>query len=258
MSEKDQRVDVTKEGYKLAEQIVGKNLFDLQDSWAFFVINAIKAKELYARDKEYIVTEGGIRIIDAFSGRVLEGRRFSDGLQQALEAKEGLPVSAESQVVAKITYQNLFRVFPKLSGMTGTAFTEAPEILQTYNLRVLPIPTALPIARRDNDDAVFRTQAGKMKALLKNVLTTQEKGRPILIGTTSVAASEEMVQALRDLGIDAAVLNARPENVERESEIVSQAGRLGAVTVATNMAGRGTDIVLGGSAKVREGLFGWV
>ena len=147
VSEKDQRVDITKEGYRLAEQIIGKSLFDLQDSWAFFVLNAIKAKELYKKDKEYIIADGKIQIIDSFSGRVLEGRRFSDGLQQALEAKEGLPVSAESQVVAKITYQNLFRLFPRLSGMTGTAFTEAQEFLQTYKLRVLPIPTALPVAR---------------------------------------------------------------------------------------------------------------
>lgn len=249
VSEKDQKVDLTKQGYTFAEQIIGKNLFDLADPWAFYLLNAIKAQELYKRDREYIIVDGKVQIIDSFSGRVLEGRRFSDGLQQALEAKENLPVSAESQIVAKITYQNLFRLFPRLAGMTGTAYTEAPEFQSTYNLKVLPIPLALPLARRDNDDAVFRTQAGKMKALLKNVLTTHEKGRPVLIGTTSIATSEEMVQALADLGIKAALLNARPENIENESEIVSQAGRLGAVTVATNMAGRGTDIVLGGSAK---------
>lgn len=249
VSEKDQKVDITKEGYKFCEALVGKSLFDLADPWAFFLLNAIKAKELFRKDKEYIVVDGKVQIIDAFSGRVLEGRRFSDGLQQALEAKEGLAVSAESQVVAKITYQNLFRLFPRLAGMTGTAFTEASEFLQTYNLKVLPIPLALPLARRDNDDAVFRTQNGKLKALLKNVLTTHEKGRPVLIGTTSIQSSEELLAALKDLGVDAAVLNARPENIEREAEIVSQAGRLGAVTVATNMAGRGTDIILGGSAK---------
>lgn len=249
VSEKDQKVDITKEGYKFCEALVGKSLFDLADPWAFFLLNAIKAKELFRKDKEYIVVDGKVQIIDAFSGRVLEGRRFSDGLQQALEAKEGLAVSAESQIVAKITYQNLFRLFPRLAGMTGTAFTEASEFSQTYNLKVLPIPLALPLARRDNDDAVFRTQNGKLKALLKNVLTTHEKGRPVLIGTTSIQSSEEMLAALKDLGVEAAVLNARPENIEREAEIISQAGRLGAVTVATNMAGRGTDIILGGSAK---------
>mmetsp|Transcript_19540 Transcript_19540/g.18872 ORF Transcript_19540/g.18872 Transcript_19540/m.18872 type:complete len:1035 (-) Transcript_19540:297-3401(-) len=246
---KDQKVELTPAGFKYAEQIVGKNLFDLSDPWAFYIINALKAKELFKVDQEYIIKDGAISIIDAFSGRVLDGRRFTDGLQQSIEAKEKLLVSGETQVVAKVTYQNLFRLFPRLSGMTGTAFTEAAEFLDIYQLKVLPIPTALPVARRDNSDAVFRTKEGKLKALLRNVLTTHEKGRPCLIGTTSVESSEEMVQALKDLGIPAQVLNARPENVERESDIVAQAGRLGAVTVATNMAGRGTDILLGGSAK---------
>ena len=255
VSEKDQRVEITKEGYKVSEQVIGKNLFDLQDSWAFFLLNAIKAKELFRKDKEYMVVDGAdgggakVQLIDAFSGRVLEGRKFSDGLQQAIEAKEGVAVSSESQVVAKITYQNMFRLFPRLSGMTGTAMTEAGEFMQTYDLKVLPVPLALPNARRDNDDAVFRTQNGKMKALLKNVITTHEKGRPILIGTTSIQASEDIQSALTDLGLKVSVLNARPENVEKESDVVAQAGRLGAVTVATNMAGRGTDIVLGGSPK---------
>jgi len=252
VNKKDQKVDLTPAGYKFAEQIIGKQLFDLSDPWAFFIINALKAKELFLKDKEYIVSGGEVAIVDAFTGRVLTGRRFSDGLQQAIEAKEGLKVSSETQVVAKVTYQNLFRLFPKLSGMTGTAFTEAQEFFDVYQLKVLPIPTALPIARRDNSDAVFRTENGKLKALLKNILTTYENprgARPMLIGTTSVEKSEELVQALKDLGIPASVLNARPENVERESEVVAQAGRLGAVTVATNMAGRGTDILLGGSAK---------
>lgn len=213
------------------------------------MINAVKAKELYRKDTEYIVDQGTVSIIDSFTGRVLAGRRFTDGLQQSIEAKEGLRVSEETQVIAKVTYQNLFRLFPRLSGMTGTAFTEAMEFDEVYQLKVLPIPTALPIARRDNEDAVFRTQDGKMKALLRNVLSTHEKGRPILIGTTSLDDSEEMLAALKDFNISANILNARPENVERESDIVAQAGRLGAVTVATNMAGRGTDILLGGSAK---------
>ena len=142
-------------------------------------------------------------------------------------------MSEETEVIAKVTYQNLFRLFPNLSGMTGTALTEAEDFLEVYGLKVFPIPTALPVARRDNDDAVFRTKEGKMKALLKNVLSTHEKGRPILIGTTSVESSEEMVQALTDLGIEnVQVLNARPENVERESEIVSQAGRLGVLQIS--------------------------
>ena len=249
VNKKEQKVELTKAGYKYAEQIVGKSLFDLADPWAFYIINALKAKELFAKDQEYIVKDGAIAIVDTFSGRVLEGRRFTDGLQQSIEAKEKLTVSGETQVVAKVTYQNLFRLFPRLSGMTGTAFTEAAEFIDVYGLKVIPIPTALPVARRDNADAIFRTKDGKLKAMLKNVLTTYEKGRPVLIGTTSVESSEEIVAALKDLEIPTKVLNARPENVERESEIVSQAGRLGAVTVATNMAGRGTDILLGGSAK---------
>lgn len=201
VNKKDQKVELTPAGFKFAEQIVGKGLYELNDPWAFYIINALKAKELFIKDSEYIVQNGQISIVDSFTGRVLEGRRFSDGLQQAIEAKEGLTVSGETQVVAKITYQNLFRLFPKLSGMTGTAFTEAQEFLETYKLKVLPIPTALPIARRDNPDAVFRTQNGKMKALLKNVLTTHEKGKPVLIGTTSVEQSEEVTQALSDLGM---------------------------------------------------------
>ncbi|KAJ1418833.1 P-loop containing nucleoside triphosphate hydrolase protein, partial [Ochromonadaceae sp. CCMP2298] len=249
VNEKDQKVELSAAGFKFAEQIIGKGLYELADPWAYFVINGLKAKELFLKDKQYIVDGAGISIIDAFTGRVLTGRRFTDGLQQAIEAKEKITVSSETQTVAKVTYQNLFRLFPKLAGMTGTAFTDASEFLDTYGLKVMPIPTALPIARRDNGDAVFRTQEGKMKALLRNVLTNHEKGRPILIGTTSVEASEDTVQALRGLGVNAKVLNARPENVERESEVVAQAGRVGAVTVATNMAGRGTDILLGGSAK---------
>merc|ERR1711871_1229056 len=246
---KEQKIQITQKGYKYAEQILGKGLFDLKDSWAFFILNALKAKELYNEGSEYIIDNNEIRVIDSFSGRVLEGRRFSDGIQRSIEAKESLTISSETQTVAKITYQNLFRLFPKLSGMTGTAFTEASEFIDVYNLRVLPIPTALPIARRDNPDAVFRTQTGKMKALLKNVITNHEKGRPILIGTTSVESSEEIAKALRDLEIKVNVLNAKPENVEFESETVAQAGRINAVTVATNMAGRGTDILLGGSSK---------
>lgn len=254
VNEKERKIELTPAGFKYCEKIVGKNLYDLVDPWAYYIINAVKAKELYIRDKQYIVAEGPdggseISIVDEFTGRVLTGRRFTDGLQQAIEAKENIGVSGETQVVAKVTYQNLFRLFPQLSGMTGTAFTEAAEFLDVYDLKVLPIPTALPVARRDSDDAVFRTINGKTKALLKNVLTTHDRQRPVLIGTDSVEKSEELAAALKDLGINAEVLNARPENVERESEIVSQAGRLGAVTVSTNMAGRGTDILLGGSAK---------
>jgi preprotein translocase subunit SecA len=195
------KVEITQSGYQFIESVLKKSLFDLQDPWAFYILNAIKANELYTVNKEYIVTSNGcLAIVDSFTGRVLDNRKFSDGLQQALEAKESLTVSGETQIVAKITYQSLFRLFPRLSGMTGTAYTDASELYEVYQLKVMPIPTALPIARRDNADAVFRSQKGKMKALLKNVLTNHEKGRPVLIGTTSVEASEDLVQALRDLG----------------------------------------------------------
>ena len=203
VNKKEMKAELTSVGFRYAEQIIGKSLFDLYDPWAFYLINAIKAKELYTKDQEYIVNyeTGQVSIVDSFTGRVLDGRRFSDGLQQSIEAKEGVRVSAESEITAKVTYQSLFRLFPQLSGMTGTAMTEASELRETYQLLVLPIPTALPIARRDNPDAVFRTKEGKMKALLKNILNTHSKGRPILIGTTSIEASEEMASALRDLDI---------------------------------------------------------
>lgn len=250
VNEKDQKIDLTNNGFKFVEQILNKNLFDLNDPWAFYIINAVKAKELFNLNRDYIIAaDGTVSIVDTFSGRVLEGRRFTDGIQQSIEAKEKLKITSETQIVAKVTYQNLFRLFPKIAGMSGTAATEARELIEVYQLPVLKIPTALPIARRDNDDAVFKSKEGKMKAMLRNILTVHEKGRPILIGTTSVAYSEEVFSALQDLGISAQLLNAKPENVERESEIVAQAGRLGAVTVATNMAGRGTDIILGGSSK---------
>ena len=171
VSLKDQKVELTATGFKFVEQIIGKNLFDLSDPWAFYVINSLKAKELFFVNKDYIVKDGAVSIIDAFSGRVLEGRRFTDGIQQSIEAKENLKITSETQIVAKVTYQNLFRLFPKLSGMTGTAYTEAGEILDVYQMEVLQIPTALPVARRDNTDAVFKTKNGKMKAMLKNILT---------------------------------------------------------------------------------------
>ena len=171
VDEKDRKISLTPVGYRFTEQIVGKGLFELKDPWAFYIINALKAKELYALNKEYIITsDNAVVIVDSFTGRVLEGRRFTDGLQQSIEAKENLPVSSETQTVAKVTYQSLFRLFPKLSGMTGTIATEAQEVADVYSLNVITIPTALPVARRDNPDAVFRSKEGKMKALLRNVL----------------------------------------------------------------------------------------
>ncbi|CAM9922034.1 unnamed protein product, partial [Phaeothamnion confervicola] len=235
VNEKEQSVVLTDKGFTDVERALGKSMFDPRDPWAPFVLAAVKAKELYRRDREYIVADSEVQIVDAFSGRVLDGRRFSDGLHQAIEAKEGIAVGMQSQVTAQITYQSLFRGFEKLSGMTGTAITDANEFQKIYGLSVVP-------ARRDYPDVVFRTKAAALRAMLNEVERVHKDGRPVLIGTTSVRASD-------------AVLNARPDLVQRESEIVAQAGRRGVVTVATNMAGRGTDILLGGNPAMMARLY---
>jgi len=258
---KNKNVVLNERGYRDCENALGiMNLFEVPEdgsgAWAPFVSNAIKAKELFTKDVEYSVTvdektgeRNGVGIIDAFTGRVLDGRRWSDGLHQSIEAMEGIAVSQQSKVIAKVTYQALFRQFSRLSGMTGTALSDADELQSTYGLLVTPVPTALPIARRDYPDVAFKTRAAADTALINEVIAVgggEEDGRPCLIGTTSVAQSESIVEELAKFGIDAELLNASPENAARESEIVAQAGRAGIVTVATNMAGRGTDILLGG------------
>ncbi len=250
VDEKAQNVVLTDQGVKDCEKVLGKSLFDLQDPWMSFVTNGLKAKELLVRDKDYIVRGQDIAIVDRFSGRVLEGRKYSDGLQQSIQVKEGLACSSQSQVIATITYQSLFRLFYKLAGMTGTALTDYKDFVATYNLPVVGIPTALPNARRDYPDAIFRSKEGKLRALLRETRRAHKTGQPILVGTTSVETSELIADALQELNISCKVLNARPENIEFESQIVAQAGRLGAVTVATNMAGRGTDILLGGNPSL--------
>lgn len=257
---KNKNVVLNERGYKDCEKALGvQSLFeepaDASGAWAPFVTNAIKAKELFERDVEYAIYKGedgkgsGVGIIDSFTGRVLDGRRWSDGLHQSIEAKEGIEVSEQSKVIAKVTYQALFRQFSRLSGMTGTAMTDAAEIEFTYGLKVTPVPTALPIARRDYPDVAFKTRDAANKALVQEVINVgggTEEGRPCLVGTTSVIQSEAIVKALADFGIPSELLNAMPENAAREGEIIAQAGRPGVVTVATNMAGRGTDILLGG------------
>jgi preprotein translocase subunit SecA len=263
---KNKNIILTEQGYRESEKALGvDSLFSIDagssssggaSAWAPYVSNAVKAKELFNKDVEYTILKDpssgeatGVGIIDAFTGRVLDGRRWSDGLHQSIEAKEGINVSEQSKVIAKVTYQSLFRQFKRLAGMTGTATADALELEQTYGLKVTPVPTALPVARRDYPDVAFRTRKAANEALVKecaNVGGGQPGGRPCLIGTTSVAQSEQLIEALAAKGIKAELLNASPKNAPRESEIIAQAGRAGIVTVATNMAGRGTDIMLGG------------
>ncbi|MBF2067454.1 MAG: preprotein translocase subunit SecA [Calothrix sp. C42_A2020_038] len=261
VDEKARNVLLTDDGFAEAEQLLEvTDLFDPEDPWAHFVFNAIKAKELFLKDVNYITRGGEVVIVDEFTGRVMPGRRWSDGLHQAIEAKERLEIQPETQTLATITYQNLFLLYPKLGGMTGTAKTEEAEFEKIYKLEVTVIPTNRTRLRKDLSDMVFKTENGKWRAIAKECAEMHQLGRPVLVGTTSVEKSEYLSQLLRQMEIPHELLNARPENVEREAEIVAQAGRRGAVTIATNMAGRGTDIILGGNAeymarlKVREYL----
>ncbi|CAI5493981.1 unnamed protein product [Closterium sp. Naga37s-1] len=250
VDEKQKAVLLTEEGYEEAETLLGvSDLYDPREQWASYVINAIKAKELFLRDVQYIVKAGGILIVDEFTGRIMEGRRWSEGLHQAVEAKEGLTIQNETVTLASISYQNFFLQYPKLCGMTGTAATEAAEFTSIYKLTVTEIPTNRPAGRKDESDVVFRAADGKWRAVVVEVARMNKMGRPVLVGTTSVELSEGLSARLKEAGVKHQVLNAKPENVEREAEIVAQSGRLGAVTIATNMAGRGTDILLGGNAE---------
>ncbi|NES84598.1 MAG: preprotein translocase subunit SecA [Moorea sp. SIO2B7] len=261
VDEKARNVLMTDEGFAQAEQLLGvTDLYDPENPWAHYIFNAIKAKELFTPDVNYIVRNGEVVIVDEFTGRVLAGRRWSDGLHQAIEAKERVEIQNETQTLATITYQNFFLLYPKLSGMTGTAKTEETEFEKVYNLQVTIIPTNLPSQRYDMADVVYKTEMAKWQAIAAECTEMHEFGRPVLVGTTSVEKSELLSRLLQERTIPHNLLNARPENVERESEIVAQAGRKGGVTIATNMAGRGTDIILGGNAdymarlKVREYL----
>lgn len=250
VDEKARNVLLTDEGFAQAEELLGvKDLFDPENPWAHFIFNAIKAKELFLKDVNYIVRNGEVVIVDEFTGRVLPGRRWSDGLHQAIEAKEHVDIQPETQTLATITYQNLFLLYPKLGGMTGTAKTEEAEFEKIYKLEVTIIPTNRVRKREDLSDLVFKKEVGKWQAIARECAEMHELGRPVLVGTTSVEKSEYLSQLLREQGIPHELLNARPENVEREAEIVAQAGRRGAVTIATNMAGRGTDIILGGNSE---------
>jgi preprotein translocase subunit SecA len=261
VDEKQRSCTLTDEGYAKAEQMLGvSDLFDPADPWAHYINNALKAKELFIRDVNYIVRGEDAVIVDEFTGRVMPGRRWSDGQHQAIEAKEGLPIQPETQTLASITYQNFFLLYPRLAGMTGTAKTEEVEFEKTYKLEVTIVPTNRPRARADWSDQVYKTETAKWRAVANETAEVHGAGRPVLVGTTSVEKSELLSALLAEQQIPHNLLNAKPENVEREAEIVAQAGRAGAVTIATNMAGRGTDIILGGNAdymarlKLREVL----
>ena len=248
--EEDKRnVAVLEPGISKVERALNiDNLYDEVSANLVHQMNAaLRAKELYRRDKDYVVSHGEVKIVDEFTGRILEGRRWSEGLHQAVEAKEGVPIKEENQTLATITLQNYFRLYDKLAGMTGTATTEAAEFNGTYGLDVVPVPTHLPVARDDEGDLIYKTEAAKLEAVVDDISERIGSGQPTLVGTVSVENSEKLSAALERRGIDHNVLNAKEHT--REAEIIAQAGRLGSVTVATNMAGRGVDILLGGNPE---------
>jgi len=249
VDEEKRIVAITEEGIHAVERSLGiDNLYDaVQANYVHQLQAALKAKELFQRDKDYIVADGEVSIVDEFTGRVLEGRRWSEGLHQAVEAKEGAKIKEENQTLATITLQNYFRLYDRLCGMTGTAETEAAELFSTYGLHVVPVPTNLPLIRKDEVDLVFKTENGKFNSLVADIKQRHEVGQPVLVGTISVEKSEKLSKALAENSIPHEVLNAKQHT--REAEIVAQAGRLHSVTVATNMAGRGVDIILGGNPE---------
>jgi preprotein translocase subunit SecA len=249
VDEKKRTISVLEPGITKVEDYLGiDNLYDsVNTPLISFMNNAIKAKELFRRDKEYVVIEGEVLIVDEHTGRMLHGRRYNEGLHQAIEAKEGVQVREEYQTLATITLQNYFRLYEKLAGMTGTAMTEASEFDKIYKLGVVPIPTNKPLARIDQPDLVYRTEEAKFNAVVEDIAERHQKGQPVLVGTTSVEKSEHLSELMRRRGIPHTVLNAKHH--EQEAKIVALAGHKGAVTVATNMAGRGTDIMLGGSVE---------
>jgi preprotein translocase subunit SecA len=249
VDEEKRTVFPTEEGIERVEQELKiTNLYDaVQQNLVHQLQAALRAKELYKRDKDYIIQNREVKIVDEFTGRILEGRRWSEGLHQAVEAKENVPIKEENQTLATITLQNYFRMYDKLAGMTGTASTEAAELMNTYELQVVPIPTNMPLIRQDHADLIYKSELAKFDAVVEDLASRYESGQPVLVGTVSVAKSEYLSGLLAKRGITHEVLNAKQH--AREAGIVAQAGRLGAVTVATNMAGRGVDIILGGNAE---------
>jgi preprotein translocase subunit SecA len=249
--EKHKTVSVTERGVAKAERFLSiDHLYRAENGpLVNHLIQALKAESLYKRDVDYAVVDNEVKIIDEFTGRILEGRRWSEGLHQAVEAKEGVRIQEENQTLATITLQNYFRMYKKLAGMTGTALTEATEFMKIYKLPVVQVPTNRPMIRKDQNDQVFKTKDGKWGAVTKEIQARHEAGQPVLVGTISVEVSELLSRQLSQRGIAHTVLNAKPEYAQREGEIIAEAGRSGAVTIATNMAGRGVDIKLGGNAE---------
>lgn len=252
VDEKNQNIVLLEEGILFCEQALNQiDLYQPENPWIYYILNSLKAKELFKLNTNYIINEDNeIVIVDEFTGRTMYGRRWSDGLHQAVEAKESVTIQNENQTLASITYQNLFLLYEKLSGMTGTAKTEELEFEKIYNLKVVQIPTHQPIIRKDFPDLIYKNQYIKWQAIAQECIEMNKLGRPLLIGTTTIEKSELLATLLNEYKISYELLNARPENVKKESEIIAQAGKKGAVTIATNMAGRGTDIVLGGSEEI--------
>lgn len=250
VDEKNKNIVLTDPGSKRIEQILRiQDLYDQRDPWIPYVLNAIKANALFLNNVHYIIQNNRIVIVDEFTGRIMPDRRWGDGLHQAVEAKEKLPIRQKSETIAAITYQNFFLLYPKLSGMTGTGKTAEIEFEKIYNLAVEEVPTARPTLRQDLPDLIYKDQFSKWSAIAQTCNQLSSKGQPILIGTTTVEKSEMLAQLLNEYHLSYQLLNAKPENVRREAEIVAQAGKKGAITIATNMAGRGTDIILGGNIR---------
>ena len=263
IEEKQKTVSITEQGVAKAERFLGiDHLYRAENGHLVnHLIQALRAESLYKRDVDYAVIDGEVKIIDEFTGRILDGRRWSEGLHQAVEAKEGVSIQEENQTLATITYQNYFRLYDKLAGMTGTALTEATEFMKIYELPVVQVPTNMPMVRADRNDQVYKTKDGKWNAVVREIAARNENGQPVLVGTISVEVSELLSERLRQRGIAHSVLNAKPEHAAREAETVAEAGQPGAVTIATNMAGRGVDIKLGGNPEhlarlqlAREGI----
>ncbi len=256
VKEKEETCHLTDEGEARVERMLGVDSIRTEDTmeWPHLIETGLRAHEFFLRDSEYIVKDGEVVIVDEFTGRLMEGRVWSDGLHQAVTVKEGLKLRQETQTVATITYQNFFRLYNKLAGMTGTAMTEASEFHKIYDLTVVAIPTNLPLIRKEYPDVVYRSEEEKWDAVVEEIRRVYEEGRPVLVGTTSVETSEELSRLLLREGIEHEVLNAKPEYAAREAEVVAKAGQPGSVTIATNMAGRGTDIVLGPGVARKGGL----